>query len=266
MKKDKNNITVIIPVHELNKETEILFDKSIKSIANQTEKPEAVVIVVPKDNEVINFLKGYNFDILKDSVKIVENDGLTDFASQINFGVSVIETEWFSVLEFDDEYAEIWFKNVVKYIDAHENVDIFLPIIIDVDKTENFNGFTNEAVWAHGFSDELGVLDNTALHNYQNFNIDGMVMKKSVYDEIGGFKPSIKLTFIYEFLLRMTYNDVKIMVIPKFGYKHLNLREDSLFDSYSKSLDVQETKWWFSLAKKEYFFKKDRQITYEIEN
>jgi hypothetical protein len=38
-----------------------------------------------------------------------------------------------------------------------------------------------------------------------------MVIRKSVYEENGGFKPSIKLTFIYEFLLRMTFKDVKVI-------------------------------------------------------
>ena len=35
-----------------------------------------------------------------------------------------IETDWFSVLEFDDEYSKIWFKNVQQYIDYYEDVDL----------------------------------------------------------------------------------------------------------------------------------------------
>jgi hypothetical protein len=51
-----------------------------------------------------------------------------------------------------------------------------MPIVIDVNEN-NVVGLTNEAVWANSFSDELGILDNSALLNYQGFNIDGMVMK-----------------------------------------------------------------------------------------
>jgi hypothetical protein len=91
-----------------------------------------------------------------------------------------------------------------------------MPIIVDVDNQNQFVGFTNEAVWAASFSDELGILDNNALLTYQNFNTDGMVIRKSVMRN-GGFKPSIKLTFIYEFLLRMTFKDVKVMVILDLG-------------------------------------------------
>jgi hypothetical protein len=141
-----------------------------------------------------------------------------------------------------------------------------MPIVVDVDKNSQFIGFTNEAVWAQSFSDELGILDNNSLLTYQNFNIDGIVMKKSVFQEFGGFKSSIKLTFIYEFLLRMTFKSVRTMVIPKFGYKHLNLRDGSLFASYKETIDPTEARWWLSQAKKEYYFNKDRNITYQETN
>ena len=199
----------------------------------------------------------------KKIVIFAENEGDTDFASQVNYGVSVAKSDWISFLEFDDEYAKIWFKNVVEYRDAHNDVEIFMPIVVDVDKNNQFIGFTNEAVWAQSFSDEIGILDNNALLSYQNFNIDGIVMKKSVFEDFGGFKPSIKLTFIYEFLLRMTFKSVRTMVIPKFGYKHLNMRDGSLFANYKETIDPTEARWWLSQAKKEYYFGKDRKITYK---
>lgn len=263
---EKTNISIILPVHELNEVTKPMFANAIKSVTEQTLRPDELVIVAPKGSETLNYIKSFDFGDYKKSVVIAENGGDTDFASQVNFGVTNTTTEWFSILEFDDEYANIWFKNVVEYKKAHTNVDLFMPIIIDVDSIGNFIGFTNEAVWANSFSDELGILDNSALLTYQNFNIDGMVIRKATYEEFGGFKPSIKLTFIYEFLLRMTFKDVKVMVIPRFGYKHVNQREGSLFSSYKETLDPIEARWWLSTAKKEYYFPNDRKITYEDSN
>lgn len=262
---EQTGITVIIPVHELNDITKPLFANAITSIKTQLVRPDALLIVIPKNKELNDFMTSFDFRDLKEIVSVVINEGETDFASQINFGVANVKTEWFSVLEYDDEFANIWIKNAVEYKSKHTNIELFLPIVIDVDSSGNFIGLTNEAVWANSFSDELGVLDNTALLTYQNFNIDGMVIKKSVYDEVGGFKPSIKLTFIYEFLLRMTFKDVKVMVIPKFGYKHINQRSGSLFASYKETLDPIEARWWLSTAKKEYFFKNDRKITYDTQ-
>ena len=265
-----SNISVIMPLHEVNEITEQYFKNALVSVMEQTVMPDELVIVVPKDSEAAKYVKNFDFEGYfgpkKEIITIVENDGGTDFCSQVNYGVNASKSEWVSFLEFDDEYAKIWFKNVVEYRNAHPDVELFMPIVVDVDKNSQFIGFTNEAVWAQSFSDELGILDNNSLLTYQNFNIDGIVMKKSVFQEFGGFKSSIKLTFIYEFLLRMTFKSVRTMVIPKFGYKHLNLRDGSLFASYKETIDPTEARWWLSQAKKEYYFNKDRNITYQETN
>jgi hypothetical protein len=262
---EKNNISVILPIHELNETTKLLFGNAVLSVKDQSVKPDELVIVVPKGGEVSSFVKAFDYGDYKDSVTIVENEGKTDFASQVNLGVAQSKSEWVSILEFDDEYAKIWFKNVVEYRAAHTDVDIFLPIVVDVDNIQQFIGFTNEAVWASGFAEQLGFLNNDALLAYQNFNIDGMVVKKSTFQNFGGLKSNIKLTFIYEFLLRMTFKSVKIMVIPKFGYKHVNQRPGSLFATYKETLDPVEARWWLSTAKKESFMPKDREITYQVQ-
>jgi len=261
MSNKKTDITVIIPVHEITEVTEKLFSNAIKSVADQFVRPDAVIIVAPTN--LIEFMSTFNFGEIKDIVTIVENKGLTDFASQINLGVSEVKTTWFSLLEYDDEFSKIWIKNADEYKDIYTDVNMFLPIIVDVDDKGGFLGLTNEAVWAAEFSDEMGILDNSALLAYQNFNFDGMVMKKETYEEMGGIKASMKLTFIYEFLLRLTYFSTRIMIIPRFGYKHVNQRNGSLFKNYRTELTPDEARWWMSLAKKEYFHQDDRKITYD---
>lgn len=261
---EKTNISVILPVHELDDVTKKSLDNAIKSVELQIVRPDELIIVVPKGSDAAKHIKKLDFGEIKDIVTVAENDGETDFCSQINYGVSVAKSEWISTLEYDDEYAKIWFKNVIEYRTAHPNVDLFMPIVIDVDTQGQFIGFTNEAVWANSFSDELGVLDNNSLLAYQNFNIDGMVVRKSTFEEMGKLKPSIKLTFIYEFLLRLTFKDVRIMTVPKFGYKHVNQRPNSLFASYKETMTPVEAKWWLQTAKKEYYFANDRKITYEV--
>jgi glycosyltransferase involved in cell wall biosynthesis len=256
-----SNISIIIPVHELDETTKVTLTNAITSVKEQVVRPSELIIVVPKGSDAASYIKDYDFGDLATSVVIAENEGATDFATQFNYGVKVAKSEWVSLLEYDDELAKIWLKNVVEYRTAYPDVAIFMPIVVDVDQNNQFNGFTNEAVWAQNFSDELGILDNNALLMYQNFNVDGFVMKKSTYEEFGGFKSNIPLTFIYEFLLRMTFLSLKTMVIPKFGYKHVNLRPNSLFSNYRNTLSPLDAKWWLAQAKKEYFFVKDRVIT-----
>lgn len=262
--KQKTNITVILPVHELSDEATIgLFNNALKSVSEQKVAPDELLIVTPKGSDAETLINSLDLDSHGVKIRVIANDGKTDFQSQVNYGVKNVETEWFSILEFDDEYSINWFKNVVTYIEAHDDVQMFLPIIIDTDEKGDFIGLTNEAVWANSFSDELGFLDNDALLAYQNFNIDGFVMKKESFIEHGGFKSNIKLTFIYEFLLRMTFKNVKVMVIPRFGYKHMNNRVDSLFNKYKSEMNPVESNWWLAQAKKEYYFPNEREITYQ---
>jgi hypothetical protein len=261
-----NDISVIIPINEINEIIKEFLVKCVQSVGNQSVKPEKVYVVHADTKEVNEFFKswdkpeGLNLEVLVNKDK-------TDFCSQVNYGVENMETEWFSVLEVDDEYSKNWFKNVKNYMEAYDDVDIFLPLVVDVDETHNFLGFTNESIWAMKFSEKMGELDNNTLLNYQNYQTSGAVIKKESFENIGMLKPSIRLTFIYEFLLRATYNDFRIMTIPKIGYKHMNMRENSLFWDYKNDpqdkITPEEASFWVEQAKKEYFFTYDRTIEYE---
>jgi hypothetical protein len=154
-------------------------------------------------------------------------------------------------------------------MDIYKDVDAFLPIVVDVDDKLVFAGFTNEATFAANVSTDMGILTNETLQTYQNFQTSGMVFKKEKYQEVGGIKSNIKLTFGYELFLRLTHNSVKIMTIPRIGYKHMNLREGSIFWNYKNGddrLDQDEARFWIESAKKEYFFKNERDINYEPQN
>lgn len=262
------DLSIILPIKTiLVKDFVDFFTKSIDSINSQSVKPKELIIVHTEEEGLISFLENYDFGEL--SVVKIKFEGEPNFSSQVNLGIKSSKSKWVSILEFDDEYSKIWFKNVKSYINTYNDVDAFLPIVVDVDNKMVFAGFTNEATFAANFSQEMGYLTNETLLHYQNFQTSGMVFKKSIIDDFGGFKPSFKLTFPYEFLLRMTYNSVKIMTIPKIGYKHINLREGSIFWEYKNGenkVGEQEIQFWVNSAKKEYFFTEDRNIKFVQEN
>ena len=86
--------------------------------------------------------------------------------------------------------------------------------------------------------------------------------KTEEFNTAGGLKSNIKLTFQYEFLLRFLTNASKIYTVPKIGYKHLTIREGSLFDTIAKTMDMKERQFWFETAKKEANFFNDRPIDF----
>lgn len=267
---DKNifDVSVILPLNTSNqKEFNELFERCIKSVNNQLTGIKELVIVHSGESKLKEILESYVFSGL--TVNLIQNDGDSDFASQVNLGVENAKSEWVSIFEFDDEYSTIWFKNVKRYSEAYPEVSAFLPLVVDTDEKGVFAGFTNEATFAVSLNSEMGYLTNEVLLNYQNFQTSGMVIKKSEYINNGGFKKSFKLTFVYEFLLRLTYNSLKIMTIPRIGYKHTNLRDGSLFWSYKFGKDKitdDEVSFWIDSAKKEHFFIADREIKYEPES
>jgi glycosyltransferase involved in cell wall biosynthesis len=262
---NKFDISVILPIKTATpRGFDEFFEKAIQSIKDQKTQANELVIVHTDEELLIRKLNEFDFGTL--NVKKVIWTSEPNFSNQVNFGIENASSEWVSILEFDDEYSSIWFKNAKTYSEIHKDVQAFLPIVIDVDDRGQFAGFTNEATFAANFAQEIGYLSNDTLLDFQNFQTSGMVFKKSLISEYGGFKATMKLTFVYEFLLRLTYNSVRIMTIPKIGYKHINLREDSIFWNYKNGTDIlseQEVRFWIDSAKKEHFFKDDRQIKFE---
>ena len=265
---NKLSLSVILPIKSAKaKDFDDLFAKAINSLKEQKVDFEELVIVHTQEETLITVLDNYDFGNI--NVTKVLWDKEPNYASQVNYGIEKAKGTWVSLFEFDDEYSSIWFKNIKKYSESYPDVQMFLPVVVEVDDKGMFAGFTNEATFAANFTQEMGFLTNETLQDYQNFQTAGSVIKKSVFEDFGGFKPSIKLTFVYEFLLRLSYNSVSIMTIPKLGYKHVNMREGSIFWTYkngeNKMLE-DEVKFWIQTAKKEYFFIDDRSIKYQTEN
>jgi len=260
-----NTISVILPIKS-GKAIGFpdFFEKCIQSVKNQGDNVNELVIVHGSEDYLTNYLSEFDFSGIT-VVKEVWNEE-PNFSKQVNKGVDIAKSNWCSILEFDDEYSNIWFKNALKYMGIYKEVDAFLPIVVDVDEKFVFAGFTNEATFASNISSEMGILTNETLQTFQNFQISGMVFKKEKFQEVGGLKANLKLTFGYEMFLRLTHNSGRIMTIPRIGYKHMNLREGSIFWNYKNGEDKmnqEEAKFWIDSAKKEYFFTTEREIKYE---
>lgn len=266
--KNKLSVSVILPIKSSKaKDFDEYFNKAIQSIKDQKVDIEELVIVHTAEESLVQLLESYDFGTIQVNKLLWDKE--PNYCSQVNHGIKNAKGVWVSLFEFDDEYSNIWFDNVLKYTESYPEVQMFLPVVVETDDKGVFAGFTNEATFAANFTQEIGYLTNDTLQDYQNFQTAGCVFKKELIDDFGGFKSSIKLTFIYEFLLRLTYNSVSIMTIPRLGYKHTNLREGSIFWNYKYGEDKmidEEVRFWIQTAKKEYFFPDDRVIKFQSEN
>ena len=257
------NISILLPIYKLEKEDKIMLTNAVMSVENFHEDVKLVIICPESLHEEID---EFNFGDKLKVIKMFNVTNNTDFTSQINMGIQGCDTEWFSILEIDDEYKEGWAKTAKQYIENYKDVDVFLPIIEDVNVDGKFVGFTNESLWAYGFTEKQGFLDKEILLKYQNYQTSGGLFRTEVIKSNGLFKDNIKLSFTYEFFLRLTNNGVVVMGIPKIGYRHVNFRENSLFWKYKNDDKIKmsdnEITFWLETAKKEYFFKNKRDISY----
>jgi len=257
------NTTVIIPVHEFNEKIQSLLDKAIESVVKQekiTELPHMIFVSAAECGDaVLSYLQTKD----KLAYEFIRNEGKTDYQSQVNLAVEKVTTDYFSVLEFDDEYGTTFFNTTEKYIKSYPEIDVFLTMLIEVNEKNEGIKLTNETVWSQQFvgeNGEMGYLNLNALKQYTDFKMSGAVIKKSEFINVGRYKSNIKLTFMYEFLLRALNNACKIYSIPKIGYKHLATREGSMFDDFQKNMPMDERKFWFDTATKEANFVNDRPI------
>ena len=247
-------LVVIIPMNEFGKENIELLNKAVESVPSELN----VLLSVPSGTD------GKKLKGISDRLGVVSESEGSSFAELVNAAINTIEEKWFSILEFDDTYTPIWYDNAKKYIEFMPSTSVFMYLEDITDFNDGkYIGFGNEAAWASAFSNEIGFIDNDCLQNYFDFYMTGSIFNTADWKEVGGLKPSIKITFWYEWLLRATNKNKTVYVIPKVGYNHKLGRKGSLIETYKSTIDQEETQWWFDLAKREMYYKEDRKKTYE---
>lgn len=252
------NVTIIIPVINMdNEKNKELLKRAIDSVDDSQ-------ILIVGDEPNINEVEKMGLD--KPIRVFINKSNDTTYSTNVNLGVREVKTAYFSVLEYDDVFTPIWFDNVQKYMENDtEETFAFFPLTEVIDINMGPVGFANEAVWASSFSEEIGCYDLQCLEDYLDFNTSGAIFKTDDFITLGLLKPSMKLSFWYEFLLRAAYKGKRMFVIPKIGYHHFIGRTESLSYQYGNNMSENEANWWLDLAKKEYFFPHDRNKTYQEE-
>ena len=252
------DLTVIIPIEVLDTdEKKILLMSAIDSVDDSN-------ILVVGSKKAIESISSYEKLSEYTFATVINTSKNTTYASQVMFALKSVKSKYFTVLEYDDVFSNIWFKNLNAYIEQDVNDTFaFFPLTELVDfNTKASIGYANEAVWASSFSEEIGCYDLQSFEDYFNFNASGAVFKTDEFVSMGGLKVSLKLVTWYEFILRVLYKGKRLFVIPKVGYYHYVNRNDSMTSLYASTMTEKEAEWWIDLAKKEYLFPHDRKKTY----
>lgn len=271
--KNKQDITVILPINKI-KETELpLLQTAINSVFAQKDNfsPTELLIITNEDTKKLfseikleekSLLKLKNYQDV-DIKFLINPNNVDNYQNQINTAVKEIKTKFFTILDFDDEFTNLHFKMAERYIRNMPEVDLFLTIIADTTMQREQFRYCNEINWVKEVTnDKHGSMLMEVVLNYNLIALNGAIISKEKFEEIGGLKESMKLSYVKEFLLRFINNDGISYTIPKIGYVRKNGRDDSYLDRLNKEMDEDEANFWFNLASREYVFPHDRNKTY----
>lgn len=267
---ENGKISVIMPIHEYNDGMKEMVMRAVKSVPS-----EYLLYVICGQSDItredLSFILEAHELTSIDLINAVRNNFVnTSFQSLVNHGMKVLKDgnmEWVYILEYDDEFNPIWFEEVKNEYNDKPDVSVFLPLTEIIDyESGKFLSYGNEAPWASSFSNEIGYIDNESLQQFFDFYLTGSIFNIKDWAYVGGLKESMKLTFWYEFLLRLTHMEKKAYVIPKLGYKHYVNRPNSLHMIVNETMDKDESQWWYNLALEEYTYRKDRKKEYKKEN
>lgn len=179
-------LTILICVHSTNDFHDMLLNKSILSLVNQTYKDFKTIIVLDecwiKTKEMIE-MSMYDLDIT-----ILTRDKKEGLAYAKNFGLQHIDTEWVGFLDADDLYLPNKLELQVNYI-KNNKVD-FLGTkswyINNLNETELFPNWyliNVETPYCESHEDIKNELfsSNVLTHG-------SMVVRKECLDKLGGYQ------------------------------------------------------------------------------
>lgn len=258
-----------------------LSDKELELLEKIAKNPTIKVLKTSEEGnpmeEIIKSDKGVDYIIVKTEA--------SNFSKVFNdiFNLAIENKyEAFSVIEVEDAIGPNWYKIANLYMKENEDIGFFLPMVKSF-KNGSLTGLMNEVSWAEGMSEEAGKFDMNLLLRFNCANPLGALYRTSSIEEYseekdGRFCPmkeSIKLSHYYEFFLRMVYNDVKMMTVPRVGYefrvndksefKHSSSKVPNNITTIPKEnggMTPDQVSFWVELSKKEYFFDEDRCKTF----
>ena len=224
-------------------------------------------------------------------IQQIEASNFADVFNKVFQTAFELEYKYMSITEPEDVYSLKWFELAEEWHKENPEISIFTPLVKNM-QFGAFQGFINESCWAEGMAEEVGKYDNNLLLKF-NFAahplgafyvIENMLQESGAYEDRDGLlfpmKSSIKLFNHYEFFLRSTYNDIKMMNIPRIGYE-LRVTSMNEYNQLSSKIPstllsippekggmtAKEAQFWVKYATDAYFMEEDdNNVKYEPSN
>ena len=191
------SISVVIPFFKRQN----VFDETIQSVLNQSLKPLEIIVVDDcSGGDAIEFLKQYEPMIT--IIALTENVGVSKAR---NIGVNAAKGEYIAFLDSDDYWSTDKLEKQYSYMQNNPNVSlthtgcrVFYP-----DSSEKT------------YNDKPLNLLFTHLIKNSHVTPPSVMIKKDVFEAIGGFDPTFRQTEDYELSMRLITQGHLIHFIPE---------------------------------------------------
>ena len=180
--KHKMRLTVLVCVHITNEFHDLLLNKALQSLVNQTYKDFKTLIVLDQCwDKTKELISSFDYDL---DLEILIKDKKEGLSYAKNFGLQHINTEWVGFLDGDDLYLPSKIESQVNYINNND-VDFLGTHRFHIGPHDDNNTRNGD------FNDVNKYITHSEIEfalPYENILTHGsMMIRKKCLDELGGY-------------------------------------------------------------------------------
>jgi len=241
-------ISVIIPFHNAYS----FLEKSISSVLNQEETGELILI---DDHSTDNSLDLVQLLQQRDNrIKILQNNANTSGASvSRNLGVYHASHDYIAFLDADDYYLPERFTSDVLLFLNNPDIDAVVNSV-QIKLQQGEKQFILNSFYIHnellGFSRSFSPIEINDYIAGFNLHLNGLTIRKSIFQKTGGFDGHLKQAEDRDFYLRL-FSEAKVISAD------IKIAKAIYFIHSENSIQkINEAVYYGRMAAKKHFFQK----------
>ncbi|WP_163859862.1 glycosyltransferase family 2 protein [Paenibacillus elgii] len=232
-------ISVVVPSYNYSK----FIERCLYSIFNQSYPNLELIIVddCSKDQSVQIISRIINAEEFKSRfhgrIQLHVNQHNKGAHNAINFGLSLAQGEYLTIINADDLYEENRFVEIISQMQMNERDIAFSRVKVIDENDESISKENQEAQHFNSLQDNIANFPTVGFsmvpHNVA-ISTGNMVFKKSLYQSIGKFK-NLRYCHDWDFILRATLVTEPIYITST--YYCYRLHGNNTFRSLSKIMN-----------------------------
>jgi glycosyltransferase involved in cell wall biosynthesis len=241
-------VSVIIPFHNAFS----FLEKSVSSALNQDETGELILIDDHSTDNSLDLVK--KLQQKDDRIIILQNtSNVCGAANSRNLGIHRASQDYIAFLDADDYYLPERFRSDVSLFLNNPDIDAVVNAVqIKLQKGER--QFILNSFYRHnellGFSRSFSAINiNDYLVGF-NMHLNGLTIRKSIFQKIGGFDVHLKQGEDHDFYLRL-FSEAKVISAD------IKIAKAIYFIHVENSIQkINEAVYYRRMAAKKHFFQK----------